>query len=887
MNNHIIRSRYIALLVLWLFIAGLGLVAAQDVGPRVVAPLDFDQELQDIVIVGADSTVEPLILIRLNARKGTRLSEINLDEERNNILDLGKFLQVSLTIEDRGSGPILLVAVRQNPAISEVVILDDAFPQESVLQLLEQQNLLTPGAIYDTRRAQEAKETLRKIYRDNGYPFEVDIMLEPEFTEAGVILKYAIEGDRTIKAIRFADSKIMSSSELREAFDYPIDANGATFDYQQYQQAAYTLARAYDERGYRGSGLDFQNTSWHDGILQVGLRELVIVGIDTLEVGISPEELSLGLGELFNYDILLDDISRLARGGNQDIRLEYPSTAKGEVRVILRAGEPESSGVIAGVRVEGSTVFSESELQAQLRLREGSTFSSELANEDYRRLRNFYEENGYALIGEPTFEYDTNGRYVQRLREVRISDYNIVVEEGEEQRTRSDVILRYLPTVGSAYNRDEVREGLFAVAGTKAVEPTDFNLSFPDSEFPYNAVANIRIRESRSRVFSPSITYAPDSGLNAAISYSDSNFFGLGHNFDVGFSGESSDIGLRFGGDIAYSIPWLYVDFLDFKEVPTSISFSAFSTTSNNQTLTTGTGERRVVYPNLADTAENKVIIGEYARRDTGAALNFGRPLGESLHWQLGVRGTYSNYKPEPNDKPCTIENNQVTTQNCQLPAEYALDYLPPDGFNTFISTGITFDNRNQPAFPTEGVRAFAGLGLGFGNDFKSPTTNVQVGYNYQQLTAGVRTYLSPASNQAFAFRVDVGHQLGGEYPNNRYFVVGNTQNENTLLRGFTRSDIALSRSYALASVEYRYDFGLASAVTETLIGIAFIDFGYASGIVNADKYNLQFPFSAGIGLQINIGTAAGSILPPIRFDYGFSERHPAGVLSFRLGYAF
>lgn len=886
MNNHLTKRCTIALFIL--LVLGVNTIFAQNLGARAAQqPIDFSQELQDIVIVGADSTVEPLILIRLNARKGTRLSKINLDEERNNILDLGKFARVSVTIEERGSGPTLFIAVRQNPAISQVNILDNAFPEESVLQLLEQQNLLTPGAIYDTRRAQEAKETLKKIYRDNGYPFAVDILLEPEFTDAGVVLNYSVEGDRRLKAIRFADSKVMNENELREAFDYPVDTAGALFDYQRYQQAAYGLARAYDERGYRGSGLDFQHTSLQDGTLQVGLRELVIVGIDTLEVGISPEELSLGLGELFNYDLLLDDISRLSRGGNQDIRLEYPSTAAGEVRVILRAGEPDSSGVIAGVRVEGSTVFNEAELQAQLRLREGSTFSSELANEDYRRLRSFYEENGYALIGEPTFEYDENGRYVQRLREVRISNYNIVVEEGEEQRTRSDVILRYLPTVGSAYNRDEVREGLFAVAGTKAVEPTDFNLSFPDSEFPYNAVANISIRESRSRVFSPSLTYAPDSGLNAAVSYADSNFLGLGHNFNVGFSGESSDIGLRFGGDIAYTIPWLYVDFLDFKEVPTSISFSAFSTTSNNQTLTTGDGKRRVVYPNLSDTAANQVLIGEYARRDTGASLSFGRPLNEDLHLQLGIRGTYSNYDPEPNNKPCTIENNQVKYKDCQLPAEFALDYLPPNGFNTFISTGLTFDNRNQPAFPTEGVRAFAGIGLGSGNDFKSPTTNLQVGYNYLQLTGGVRTYLSPSPNQAFAFRLDVGHQLGGEYPNNRYFMVGNTQNENTLLRGFTRADIDASRSYAIGSLEYRYDFGLASAVTQTLIGIAFVDFGYASGIIDADKYNLQFPVSAGIGLQINIGTAAGSILPPIRFDYGFSERHPTGVLSFRLGYAF
>ncbi|MCC6311954.1 MAG: hypothetical protein IT345_13705, partial [Trueperaceae bacterium] len=42
----------------------------------------------------------------------------------------------------------------------------------------------------------------------------------------------------------------------------------------------------------------------------------------------------------------------------------------------------------------------------------------------------------------------------------------------------------------------------------------------------------------------------------------------------------------------------------------------------------------------------------------------------------------------------------------------------------------------------------------------------------------------------------------------------------------------------------------------------------------------------AGLGVQVNLGFA-GIVLPAIRLDYAFSERHPAGVFAFRVGPVF
>ena len=68
--------------------------------------------LVDVQIIGASETNERLIRVNLVARPGTIAERIDLEAERNRLLAMGTFAEVSLGLEDRGRGAILVVRVR-------------------------------------------------------------------------------------------------------------------------------------------------------------------------------------------------------------------------------------------------------------------------------------------------------------------------------------------------------------------------------------------------------------------------------------------------------------------------------------------------------------------------------------------------------------------------------------------------------------------------------------------------------------------------------------------------------------------------------------------------------------------------------------------------------
>ena len=875
------------------------LLAALILPPALAEEVSGD--LVDVRIEGVSETFrEDLLRATISARPGIPATRVDLETERNRILGIGTFAQVSLSIEDRGQGPILFIRVRENPPIDDVVIEGSSLPTEALKGALEQINLVAPGSIYNTFRAQRGVETLQRIYREEvsvGSPFAVPVELDVDEAsdeeQPGVTLTYTVTEDVPLQDIVFDGSTVLDEDELRSIFQSLERAD--RFDFSAYEAIFFDVADAYDDRGYRGSGLDPRRTELVDGTLTVRFRELRIVGIDATAVGVAPAELSLGVGDLYNYEVLLQDVRQLARGRTSDIRIEELVTGAGDVRVTFVVGPPDSAGPIHDIELEGISIFRGEELQELLSLEEGDTFTSELAREDFRRIRDRYAEEGYAIVERPDFNY-IDGTYVQRIQEIKIAGYEVRFED-EEPRTDPTVVTRYLPELGTVYNQTQVRRQLRDVARLGAVEILGEGPTIPDEDEPDQAVITILVREGQTRSFSPSLQYATDTGLQATINYGDSNFLGQAHNFNVEATAQTSDLGFQLGWSLNYSIPWLYLDVLDFQEVPTSVSASLFSVVTPNQPLVDRQGFSRIFHPDLPESEANQVRIGEYLERNTGVSFSVGRPIFENTSARFSARFVANGYFLEPPRQPCEVEDSQVVDPNCELPEEYdeiRRAFLPQSGLSSFLSTSITYDARDSVDFPREGLAATGRVGFGFGNDFRHPETGERQGYNYQQFEVGFKTYLELASlsdaiedrNHVMAFRINGGHQFGGLYPVSRYFVVGDTPSEAHQIRGYRREDILPSQTYVTSSFEYRYDFNLDTIATETIIAIAFVDVGYASSVPGFADYRTPVFASAGVGVQLNLGFA-GFALPPLRMDYGFSERNPRGKFSFRIGPVF
>lgn len=871
-----------------------------------LAPLLFGTAFSQATVSGRVTEVRiegttnyaDIVRTMITTRVGTPAEGLDLEAERSRIYSLGTFESVSLSLQPQAGGALLVIRVVENPRIGEVELegVTD-LDQATLLRSLASAHLLEAGRVYNTIRATEAVATLRQAYRQAGYPFEVGVDLfterAPELAESSdsvpLRIIYRVDESAVVDRVVYSGNTVMSNEELDALFKGVID--GDAFELQLYGQTIQAVGQEYSRRGFRSSGVDVAATQLTNGVLNVRIKELTIASIDTTALGIDPSRLTIQPGDLFNFDVLLADVKRLARGRSSDIQLDAGLSASGGVRVSFRVGAPETAGPVREIRFEGNTVLSDAELQRALNLEIGDTFTSVVAQEDFNLIIRAYQAAGYRMLTSPDFSYD-DGVYIQRITELRSAEYRVVYD-GEPGATQDHVVTRYLPPVGEVINDERIVSGLINVARLGVLDVVSYQLDPTDTHG--EALVSVIVRKRSTGVLRPSAQYATDTGVSASLSYSEKNFLGLAHSVGAEVNLSNTDIGLMFGGRLSYDIPWLYIETGDFKEVPTSISASLFSIVANNTPLTAN-GQTSILHPGFADIDDNYVRVGEYTTRSTGFGVTVGRPIAPNTSVTFGINAVHSDHKLEPAGVACEVEGGKITNGDaCFLPDSVAIDYLPTSGLSAFTSVRVGYDGRDSAEFPTEGLAAYGTVGVGFGNDFLDPTTSDRRTYVYEQVTFGVRAYVQLADlmpeeisdeKHVFAVKLDAGHQFGGLYPISKRFLVGRTSDVATQIRGYQRNDFNLSRSYAIGSLEYRYDFQLSTVATDTVIGIVFADLGWASSVPGFPEYQTPLFASAGVGVQLNLGFG-GVALPAIRLDYALSERNRTGVFSVRLGPVF
>lgn len=908
-------------LPVWVLLISLGLgsvvmVASAQESTQNINP---NSRLVDVRVAGTSEALMPLVEVNLTAREGTPVGSIDLEAERNRVLGMGTFAEVTITIEDRGSGPELIVKVTENPKIGEIVVMGSSFNAQPFLDILADRKLLRAGATYNSVRAQEGIDTIQRIYRETqeiAWPFNVPVTLSSEpivsdgtaSVTTPLRITYTIDEEANYDQIRVIGNSILTSEQVRTALGDAIPPNatlnssedgsivvttpGASFNGPVYRGLQERFSNTYNAAGYRGNGINSQQSNLENNTLNLALLEFRIASISTTAIGVDQDALNVKPGDLFNYNQLLEDVRTLAVGRNTDISLQTAYSATGDVRVVFVPGAPASTGVIDSIQISGNTIYTDAELLALLGMEVGDTYTTVVAEEDYRRIAELYNENGYSII-EPDVSYDS-GVYNINVREVIIAGYNLSFDEPANRRTSDRVVTRYLPDVGSVLSRELLIQSLRNIVNIGIVQPQAPTLSVDDPSNPQEVTVNLDLSEQLTRSFDPSATYSTAGGFEAAITYADNNFLGEAQKFSIDFNTNSTSRGLLFGGQIRYDVPWIDIDFLDFREVPTSFGFSLFSL-NNPNTPIVNDGKSTINHPCIAEgTCENseanQVRIGNTARRDTGFSVSFGRRIADFTTFNAGVRSNFSNYAYEDAGTAGACERddsgNISNASDCFLPAEQAELLVPNGGNFTIFRSGITYDSRNSGTFPTRGVRTNVNVGYGFGADYVDEgETQTNQNYSYTEFRAGFRTYtaLTP-DNNVLAFRVNVGTQIGAEdYPSSNYFRVGDTQSVETLIRGYSATDFALSQSYLTSSVEYRYDLGLDTNVAQAIYAIAFADLGFVSSTPTGIS-NPYLSFGAGVEFDLNLG---GLGLPAIRLDYGFSAEEPTGYFKFRIGPVF
>jgi outer membrane protein insertion porin family len=368
--------------------------------------------------------------------------------------------------------------------------------------------------------------------------------------------------------------------------------------------------------------------------------------------------------------------------------------------------------------------------------------------------------------------------------------------------------------------------------------------------------------------------------------------FGLGNRLSFGFTTQPNPNATawydNFSGNISYTIPWIDLDFLDFKTVRTPVSFTVYSSINQAQAI-----------PGQETGANAKPVGSEYrtfSTRASGIGITVGRTIAENVALRFGISYSYQANSLEHGD-PAKLNPNLKD----DAVAQALLTIQAPTSSTLTTFSEITYSTRNDLNFPTGGSTVQASASYSFGT--KGMIEGVQGrtrALNWSQFTMGYSTYLGfgfdqngqfdlgENRNMALAFRINGGAQLG-DAPRNSQFRIGDagSGNEAFVLRGYNNGDLRGDVYYS-GSLEYRYDFGLKTAFNNALLGIAFVDFANAWG--NAGPRPLGVgdgvQFGYGLGAQINLQLGALT-LPPLGFYYGWSPANPSGRFHFVFSFRF
>jgi outer membrane protein insertion porin family len=885
------------LLICFLLLFGLNIFpvhAQQSPDPKTTAP-SLTGPLEDILIEGTDDDVlNGRIRIAIDVEPGNLAENIQVDRVRQQVLELGLFRDVRVELQVRDGRNVLVITVKTNPKIGSVeVIAKDIDIPAIKTQLLEGQLNIAPGVLLDNARLEEGRSKIGQVFRQYIYPFTPKVTLE--VSEPGlddtVKVTYSVDAGANVKSIRVSGATLVKVPEIEESFKRLLDK--VSFDAQLYGAAIQRVSSLYAKLGYRGSGVSQTSSELIDGVLNIVINELKVVAIDATQLGVEPEALALKVGDVFNYDKLLENVRELNKSRDKQVglKLEQPSEDTVIITITL---EDAAAGPITEIKFEGNTLISNEKLLERLRQRLGDTFNAIASQEDLTAISSAYNADGLALARTPEVTF-LEGVYTIKLLEARVIAYE-VNWQNPAHRTQDVVILRELPKPG-LYSVSVIQKALQRINALEIIDPSslgNITLRTPNPDKPEEIIVILNLLEAGTILLEPNIAYSsrPGDGWSGAIRLSETNLFGLGNRLSLGFTTQPNPNATawydNFSGKIAYTIPWLDLDFLDFKTVRTAVSFSVDSSIKQAQAI-----------PGQDTGANAKPVGSEYrtfSTRASGFGITVGRLIAENVTLRFGITYSYQANSLERGD-PAKLNPNLKD----DAVAQALLTTQAPNSSILITFSEITYSTRNDLNFPTGGSTVQASASYGFGTE--GTTDGIQGGtraLNWSQFTAGYSTYLGfgfdqngqfdlgENRNMALAFRINGGAQLG-DAPRNSQFRIGDagSGNEAFVLRGYNNGDLRGDVYYS-GSLEYRYDFGLKTAFTNALIGVAFVDAANAWGNTGPRPFGVGegVQFGYGLGAQINLQLGAFT-LPPLGFYYGWSPANPSGRFHFVFSFRF
>ena len=515
---------------------------------------------------------------------------------------------------------------------------------------------------------------------------------------------------------------------------------------------------------------------------------------------------STKVGQTLDRDVLQKDIEAIYNQGffsfvDADLTPEQDGVA---VTFSVR-----ENPIVESIVFEGNTVYTSEQLMKEVFSQVGTVFNRVFFRNDLNRIQNRYHTDGYVMVRVSDVQVQ-GGDIRVKILEPRVG--NVIIQGNT--RTKTQVIRREIKLKeGDLFNVTRFRYQLGKLQGLGYFE--DVNVAFDSPDNQDDVVDLIlTVKEKRTASVGVNLAYGSESGLSGGLTYGDTNLFGKGLNFEIGFDE---------GDEASY---WL----------------SLSSPYMDSETWAWRVGARYRTYDDRYYYRQGERQF-EFDEKNTQFYAGIGKKFkNEDWSWFATLRHEDTSYDDVHNTIPGYID-----------------DLTMWEGTNQMVELQFTLDKRD-PYLPypkglvweTTLEKAFEGLGGEF--DYMKYWTQLRWYAPLNKLVEGVVDVEGTWTDEnpiILAARLRVGSATNDELPAFARYSLGGM---NTL-RGYS------SRSFEGSNVLLG-NFELRLPVHDNFTLVGFFDVGNASN--SMDWGDLHDNYGVGVRVKTPFGN--------LRVDYAHGE---------------
>ncbi len=535
---------------------------------------------------------------------------------------------------------------------------------------------------------------------------------------------------------------------------------------------------------------------------------------------------------------LQNDLAKIANTGLfANARVDTNASPNG-INVVYQV-EPT---IVRSLQLSGAQVLTPEIVREILKPQLGQPVSVNGLKQGLAGINQWYKDNGYVLAQVLALQPNTNGVLNLTVAEGRVNDINVrfLDETGEvtEGRTKKSLVESELTLQpGEIFHIEQVQQDVGKLYQLGLFQKVDVALNGDAN----NLEVIYEITELQSRRINVGGGYSNRTGVYGTVNYNDINVGGIGNKL-----GLDLQLGSRtFQFDTSYGSPYR-------ADNPDKLGYqvNAFRRRSVSNTV-----DEDITLANGDEAREGRF----------GGGVSFNRNV-EDWNASVGINYARTSIRDgEGNVTPFDSQGNSLSFSNTGI-----------DDLLT-VSANIRQDRRDNPRNPTSG--SYISLGteqsvpVGLGNILMN-----RLQANYSHYTP--ISLLGKETPEVLAFNVK-GGTVVGDLPPYEAFNLGGLNS----VRGYGFGEVASSRSYVLASAEYR--FPLLSAFNLPIGGVLFADF--ASDLGSSDTVPGEPGVARnkpGSGFGYGTGVRINSPLGILRADLGFNDQGETEI-GFGIGHRF